>query len=959
MVNESYSVYPNQLDGYASLPLRQNLVHEIRAEDHNRLRDAIIKIEQELGVQPSGTYATVAERLDNIADARAAIDAHMADPTDAHDASAISVADADDLFYYNNVEKVIEELGLLLPAKPDNIGENVGYIPNHGIPCFVDGYGTKFVYNISDWSAEATDNEVKRTQMRRVAGIRGIHIIDVSQNTNKGVGWLTFDQSDTTLRWQAPGDSSPGTGVDVSGLAAGEIEFVYSSNTDYALRIARNSDTLPTGPVEELLEVYSLEATSGYFSIRNAFMRSTDYITRTATSPAGVSRHQFMIKGMVFPADHGTLVLQRKRRNDDEFYPIAVLDLAANFDEDLRETRQPVYIPSLEDFDVITLFDRISAKRDYFYMRDADNNKIYENFPIDYLNTQLAHYLIPVSNSVIVGGALESPIDITEDEIKLKVSTYRIVHYKDGVTDFTGEPNESDIYSLSDPDHNESTGDNTVRFSNVYVDPNPNRPGVDHIHVTPPMPDTVDEQVMYLSGIQYYTSSTDSINRFGFRVRSNDNLFSNTYVKDKILRFKSDIFDFPSGVGEDGYSEWGEYIDLSQLHEDGDYSGSDGYTSAQFFSDIRLPEMDEIAWYIVGNIYDGTPINSGRELKIPSETFSARAHISAWFYDPFGPGDGYDGYGDADYVIFNTPTATSPEYGNNRDRILVNSYSSRSTTTKEYFTDEDYRVGESETFIFSTTKDKYTHADGFHLIGGPGDDGYVLAEWNNEIVIGQSSLQCGARWSRNEFQLCGLIWPQNNYKQGNIMPFQFDESILYPGGIDYDYSTFGDLSANYDGYGITSRKHYQRLFSLEYPVSNARLRVVSDGENKISFHDIAQYNPYRFAKIEVKIPGNDDIDSTEWMDIGRLYESGKYEEEDSIEVTFSAGALSGKPTGGYGDFIVPFTFGRRNNANAGNMIAVRVTYFGTANDHSKNVLADTKTRIITMLELLPPVTSES
>jgi hypothetical protein len=135
-------------------------------------------------------------------------------------------------------------------------------------------------------------------------------------------------------------------------------------------------------------------------------------------------------------------------------------------------------------------------------------------------------------------------------------------------------------------------------------------------------------------------------------------------------------------------------------------------------------------------------------------------------------------------------------------------------------------------------------------------------------------------------------------------------------------------------------KFYQRLFSLGYPINSFRLRVVSDGETPISFDDISYYNVERFGKIEVKIPGNDSK-STEWLDVTKLYSSGCYEDGD--------GALYGEYAGATGDFTVPVTFGYRNNADSGNMIAVRITYFGT----NAGEVTESKKRIITMLEVLP------
>ena len=126
--------------------------------------------------------------------------------------------------------------------------------------------------------------------------------------------------------------------------------------------------------------------------------------------------------------------------------------------------------------------------------------------------------------------------------------------------------------------------------------------------------------------------------------------------------------------------------------------------------------------------------NNGRQFYPAPNRFSSHAHIVARFYDPWGPGDGYDAYG-----------------YDSRQRMLVNSYPSRSTATQEYFTDEDYRIGEEEEFLFPTDANKFTYNDGFHRIyDGYGHDGYVLSEWNSEENISANSLQCGARFTSDE-----------------------------------------------------------------------------------------------------------------------------------------------------------------------------------------------------------------
>ncbi len=59
-----FSIYPDGIDGYAQLPLVVDNVTRIDAVTVNRLRDAVVKIETELGTQPSGDYDTVRARLD-------------------------------------------------------------------------------------------------------------------------------------------------------------------------------------------------------------------------------------------------------------------------------------------------------------------------------------------------------------------------------------------------------------------------------------------------------------------------------------------------------------------------------------------------------------------------------------------------------------------------------------------------------------------------------------------------------------------------------------------------------------------------------------------------------------------------------------------------------------------------------------------------------------------------------
>lgn len=61
-----YSKYPEYIDTYSQLPLVIDKVSTIDAVTVNRLRDAIINIETELGTLPSGDFDSVKDRLNDL-----------------------------------------------------------------------------------------------------------------------------------------------------------------------------------------------------------------------------------------------------------------------------------------------------------------------------------------------------------------------------------------------------------------------------------------------------------------------------------------------------------------------------------------------------------------------------------------------------------------------------------------------------------------------------------------------------------------------------------------------------------------------------------------------------------------------------------------------------------------------------------------------------------------------------
>lgn len=860
---DNYSVYPQDIDGYAQLPLVRNQITEIRAEHHNALRDAIVKIEQELGIQPSGSFGTVKDRLDDVGDASSLIDAHLIDTADAHDASAISIIDPSDHFVSADVEGALGELASVLPNALNVIGQNNTSIPNSGYPDFVGGTGALFLYNGSGGS-----NILTKTQPVAITGIRVIEIGD--NNTGFLSAQLAYTSGTTSLQWKAPGDSL-GAAVDISGLSAGDVTTLSSSDTTKKIRIARTSASLPVSDQTENFIVTKMRAYTGAFSITGTGIVDTNYVVTTAADSAspGSSFAQFAISGIVYPADKGTLVLQRKARSDSSFVPIAVLDLSANFSESDRATGQGVYSPSFTDYDVITLFDRLPARKDYEELdTDANGDVVYSNYNLTstYNPFQVAKYVIPVSNVNVVSGTLTAPSDISAAEMNAYVTAYRIVHYKPGVTDFTGEPDSGDIYSVADSIGTANDGDNTVRMSNVIFDNSSAEPSLYSTAPTAFYPASdleVSEKI--ISGIHYYNSNDDLFNIEVWGVNS----VNKTYLRDGFMTIESD-----------------SVIDK-------DIAITDATDIVTEFSDSNLPLFADDSAY-----YANAIVNPTERLYPETDAFSTNSYITIGHYSPLGNGQSVDRYG---LDNFDTPY-----------QILINSYDRyRASESVEYFTDESLRVGTSETFNFNTDRFQFTNT----YQSNP--DGYRLELWDNTVPLSYGDLQVGGRFT-TDIGTAGLVFPQNDYT-GSIKPTQ-------------------DGSANYSDLGYRVDSTYQRLFNLGHTIVGGRINIQSGGTYPVTFNDMRYGNSNRMFKVELKIPGTGP-GSTGWLDLGRLFSYG-YEDGD--------GCLDGYVSEGTGYITIPFTFGTRNNADAHDMVALRITYFGAQ-------FLSASQMIITKVELLDSV----
>ena len=66
------SKYPNALDNTTSVPKAIDNVTPVAADIFNRLRDAVVSVEAELGADPSREYGTVRARLDALSTALSA-----------------------------------------------------------------------------------------------------------------------------------------------------------------------------------------------------------------------------------------------------------------------------------------------------------------------------------------------------------------------------------------------------------------------------------------------------------------------------------------------------------------------------------------------------------------------------------------------------------------------------------------------------------------------------------------------------------------------------------------------------------------------------------------------------------------------------------------------------------------------------------------------------------------------
>lgn len=137
------SIYPNAIDGYAQLPLAVDKETPVDAASVNRIRSAVVNIEEELGVNPSGDFGSVAERLELFT---------------SPDASDISYDNASTVLTAITVQGALDEI-----ARPGLVETSTTYmIQDEDEVILVDASGGPIVIGLPDASGPSRYHHIKK-----------------------------------------------------------------------------------------------------------------------------------------------------------------------------------------------------------------------------------------------------------------------------------------------------------------------------------------------------------------------------------------------------------------------------------------------------------------------------------------------------------------------------------------------------------------------------------------------------------------------------------------------------------------------------------------------------------------------------------------------------------------------------------------------------------------------------
>jgi len=199
--------YPTSIDTTVTLPLVFDLISPVMADDHNRLRTAIVAIENELGVGPSGTFGTTRDRLDYLDSLLNTIVAYIMSLS----AYQISIADLDGYFAATTVEDALRELYITVDTLPDS---SVGVIGTAEDGSYADGLFTDLTPATHMGVAVDRFNEV----LKELAPPPAPNLSNISFTTTAGAaGKLSFGASHAIAGYTNVGNVSGEGSLDMNG----------------------------------------------------------------------------------------------------------------------------------------------------------------------------------------------------------------------------------------------------------------------------------------------------------------------------------------------------------------------------------------------------------------------------------------------------------------------------------------------------------------------------------------------------------------------------------------------------------------------------------------------------------------------------------------------------------------------------------------------------------------------
>jgi hypothetical protein len=142
------SLYPIAIDNYSSLPVLFDRVSPVLADDVNRLRSAIVAIQNELGTEPKGIFASVKARLDAL---QASIELGIVPAVN------VSIADIDGYYLSENVEGALQEISSLLSVlRADFISGMIELAEDKEYPLLINSPFSGVIESFSTKSSSGT-----------------------------------------------------------------------------------------------------------------------------------------------------------------------------------------------------------------------------------------------------------------------------------------------------------------------------------------------------------------------------------------------------------------------------------------------------------------------------------------------------------------------------------------------------------------------------------------------------------------------------------------------------------------------------------------------------------------------------------------------------------------------------------------------------------------------------------